>query len=83
MTKGLEAQEVKTGVAEAKLRTNRRQLVKHIKSLVSLCAFQEQRVEYDEEAIRDQIITTIKSVKVVEWLKDNVKRNVLPWNSSS
>eukprot|EP00983_Pelagomonas_calceolata_P086408 1156751-Pelagomonas_calceolata.AAC.2 len=44
---------------------------------------QEQKVDYDEEAIREQVITTIKSVKVVEWLKDNVKRNIVPYEGSS
>lgn len=47
----------------------------------TLCPPQEQKVEYDEEAVRDQIITTIKSVKVVEWLKDNCKREILPYDS--
>lgn len=40
---------------------------------------QAQKVEYDADAVREQVITTIKSVKVVEWLKDNCKRTVLPW----
>ncbi len=44
---------------------------------------QEQKVDYDEEAIREQVITTIKNVKVVEWLKDNTKRNVVPFDGSS
>lgn len=39
---------------------------------------QEQKVEYDEEAIRDQIVTTIRNIKVVEWLKDNIKRTIKP-----
>eukprot|EP00200_Dunaliella_tertiolecta_P006290 CAMPEP_0202355696 /NCGR_PEP_ID=MMETSP1126-20121109/10480_1 /ASSEMBLY_ACC=CAM_ASM_000457 /TAXON_ID=3047 /ORGANISM="Dunaliella tertiolecta, Strain CCMP1320" /LENGTH=504 /DNA_ID=CAMNT_0048948349 /DNA_START=94 /DNA_END=1608 /DNA_ORIENTATION=+ len=46
-------------------------------------SYQEQKVDYDEEAIREQVITTIKSVKVVEWLKDNVKRNIVPYEGSS
>jgi hypothetical protein len=47
--------------------------------LLPLVFQQEQKVEYDEEAIRDQVVTAIKAVKVVQWLKDNVKVDLLPW----
>lgn len=45
--------------------------------------YEAQDIEYDEGAIRDQVIDTFKHVKVVEWLKDNVKRTVLPYEEEA
>ncbi len=52
--------------------------------LRSCCAraLQAQQLEYDEQAIREQVIDTFKHLRVVEWLKDNLKRNVVPWKSA-
>lgn len=48
-------------------------------SLLSVRSLQAQKMDYDPAGLREQIVDTFKHVKVVEWLKDNVKRNVLPY----
>jgi hypothetical protein len=41
---------------------------------------QAQQIEYDEAAVRDQVVDTYKHVKVVEWLKvrEGVSAALLP-----
>lgn len=40
-------------------------------------------MEFDEVMLVAEVEETFKSVKVIEWLKDNVKRVVKPWNSDA
>jgi hypothetical protein len=46
-------------------------------------AAQSQKLECDVEALREQVRDTMKHVRVVEWLKDNVKSEVLPYKAAS
>ncbi|GAX81186.1 hypothetical protein CEUSTIGMA_g8619.t1 [Chlamydomonas eustigma] len=43
--------------------------------------YQSQKMEYDAESLRSQVIDSMKHVTVIEWLKDNLKRNVIPYTS--
>ncbi|MEW5305071.1 MAG: hypothetical protein WDW36_007635 [Sanguina aurantia] len=45
--------------------------------------YTSQGVEFDEVMLVAEVEETFKSVKVIEWLKDNVKRVVKPWKSDA
>ena len=36
-------------------------------------------MEYDHELLQERVVESFKSMAVMEWLKDNVKREVLPF----
>jgi len=42
--------------------------------------YDAQKLECDVDALREQVRDTFKHVKVIEWLKDNLKRNVVPYS---
>lgn len=38
-------------------------------------------MEYDHELLQERVAESFKSMAVMEWLKDNIKREVLPFAS--
>lgn len=46
-------------------------------------AFVAQGLEFSEDVLRGEIRETFRSVVVMEWLKDNVKRHTLPYDPAA
>ena len=42
-----------------------------------------QNLEYDPQGLREQVLDSFKHVKVIEWLKDTLKRTVIPFKSAA
>eukprot|EP00798_Chlamydomonas_sp_ICE-L_P019022 gene19022-25614_t len=41
--------------------------------------YKSQKMDYEPTMLREQIMDTFKHVQVIEWLKDNLKRTVIPY----
>lgn len=46
----------------------------------SACTPQAVEQPFDRQELLDDVRETVKSVTVIEWLKDNIKREVLPYD---
>ena len=46
-------------------------------------SLQDQKLDYDELTVKEQVIDSFKHIKVIEWLKDSLPRTVVPYKASS